>query len=364
MIESTHPIARTRLALLILSPVLLMTVVAVAVSLALLADLGPVSAATTDAGLARVGDDLALVLVADGATEVAAARDAIATWGLLAPAVVFIVGSLIAWAISGRVHGTVVASGRAIEIADRERDGHLQEIVHELRTPLAVMGTNLELATSGGDPDKYLTAARRAVSRMSRTVDDLAGHGRLSVEAGDEPTDLATLAETVAHEHVGPGRDRGIFVRLAAGDPVVVAGVDPAAIRTVVGNFMSNAMRFAPKGSVVGLDWGREGDWAWLSVTDQGPGMSPQDVGRVFERGWQGSHDRDRNTGSGLGLTIARQFAEAQGGHVSVDSEEGGGATFALWLPLTDTAVSDLIVAPDGVEPLLRPWMAGASSGV
>ncbi|MFZ0013209.1 MAG: HAMP domain-containing sensor histidine kinase, partial [Acidimicrobiia bacterium] len=262
------------------------------------------------------------------------------------------------------VQARVVTAGRAIEIANLERDSHLQEIVHELRTPLAVMGTNLELAGSGGDADKYLTAAQRAVSRMSRTVDDLSGHGRLAVEADDEPIDLARVAETVAHEHVGPGRARGVFVRLAAGDALVVRGVDPAALRTVVGNFMSNAMRFAPKGSVVGLDWGAEGEWAWISVTDQGPGMSTQDMTRVFERGWQGSHDRDRRTGSGLGLTIARQFAEAQGGHVSVDSEEGGGATLALWLPLTDTAVPDRIMAADGVRPLTRPWMAAASSTV
>lgn len=356
MIEPAHPLARFRLALLILSPVLLMAVVSVAVSAVLLANLGPAEGAAADAGLARIGDDLALVLVADGAAEIASARVAIANWGLLVPAIVLAVAAVGAWLIAGKVHRRVETARTQVRVADAERHSHLQEIAHELRTPLAVMGTNLELAGMGADPDRYIDAAQRAVLRMSRTVDDLAGHGQLAVEKDGEPVDLYEVAAAVAHEHVGPGSARGVFVRLSDAGPLVVDDVDPAALRTVVGNFMTNAMRFAPKGSVVGLDLGRTGEWAWLSVTDQGPGLAPRDHARVFERGWQGSHDRNRRQGSGLGMTIARQLAEAQGGHVTIDSEEGGGATLVLWLPVTDTADAEEIVAVDGIHSLIRPW--------
>lgn len=348
--------SRIRLAFLILSPVLLMTLGSVVAALSMLANIGSPQVAGPDAGLARVGDDLALILVADGAFEVAAARQAIANWGLLAPAVLLSTGSVLAWWIAGRVQSKLRSAADSIEVAEQRRESHLHEIIHELRTPLAVMGTNLELAAATTSESRYLEAARRAVMRMSRTVDDLAGHGHLAVKTDVDPVDLAAIAEWVGQEHAGPERAREVFIRVAGTGSVVLEGVDGAALRTVVGNFMSNAVRFAPKGSVVGIDWGVHEGWAWLSVSDQGPGVAPSDHARVFERGWQGSHDRDRKSGSGLGLTIARQLTEAQGGHVTLDAEEGGGATFAVWLPLSETADPEAIVAVDGVHPLARPW--------
>jgi signal transduction histidine kinase len=353
----TSPVARARRALLILSPVLLMTAVSVVVSLIVLANLGSPSAAGPDAGLARVGDDLALVLVADGAAEVATARRLVANWGLLVPAVVLVVSAFVAWAIAGRVQREVDEATRSIGRADKRRETHLQEIAHELRTPLAVIGTNLELASDGDESGRYIDAAQRAMTRMSRTVDDLAGHGHLAVEDGQGPVDLADVVGSVAQEHVGPGRERGVFVRLSGGPDLVVEDIDPAAVRAVLSNFMSNAMRYAPRGSVVGVDWGAVDEWFWLSVSDQGPGIASRDHARVFERGWQGNHDRDRRSGSGLGMTIARQLTEAQGGHVTLDSEEGGGATFTLWLPGMGFADPADVIAADGIHPAVRPWI-------
>lgn len=353
------PLERARLALLLLSPVLLMTVIAVVVSLATLADLG-VDQATADAGLARVGDDLALVIVTGGDADLAATRALVANWGLIVPALALIGGSIIAWWLSGRVQRTVDHARESIAHADGQRQSRLQEVIHELRTPLAVMGTNLELAGHGtgsaAEPAKYVDAARRAVDRMSRTVDDLAGHGQLAVETDDEPIDLESLARSIAEENVGPGRTRGVGVVLAGGSSVMVERVDHAAVRTVAGNFMSNAMRLAPQGSRVSIDWGETGDWVWLAVTDEGPGLPAHHHARAFERGWQGSHDRDRRDGSGLGLTIARQLTEAQGGLITLESEEGGGATFALWLPISPDSDPADVVAVDHVHPLARPW--------
>ena len=172
---------------------------------------------------------------------------------------------------------------------------------------------------------------------MTRTVDDLAGHGGLAVEQGNGPVDLADLAESAAGEHVGPAGARGVNVELIGASHTTVPSVDPAAVRTAIGNFLSNAVRMAPQGSTVALDWGRLDGWAWLAVIDEGPGLAPHLHARVFERGWQGHHDRDRARGTarrGWGLTIARQLTEAQGGAVTVESEEGEGSVFTVWLPL------------------------------
>jgi signal transduction histidine kinase len=291
------------------------------------------------------------------------ATDGLIDSGLLAPALALLPALGVAWWVAGRVKRVVTGARAEIAIADDERQSRLQEVAHELRTPLAVMGTNLELA-SLESPDEgaagYIDAARRAVDRMARTVDDLAGHGRLAVERGEGPADLAQIAGAAVAEHTGPGLANSVLVTTTSVTPTLVPSVDPAAVRTALGNFLDNAVRLAPAGSTVSVDWGEVGSWAWLAVTDEGPGLAPHHHARVFERGWQGAHDRHRANGNGaagLGLTISRQLTEAQGGAVTVDSEEGGGSTFTIWLPLEAAADRRGVVARDQVHPVIKPWV-------
>lgn len=360
-----RPPARASLAVLLCSPVLLATVVVVVVSLMALAKLGAGAEATADAGLARIGEDLALVIVTENGIDIAATRSIILHWGIVAPVAVAAAAALVAWWVSGRVRRKVLDARNSVEIAEQQRQGRLAELAHELRTPLAVMGTNLELAgfesDPGGESIRYIEAARRAVGRMSRTVDDLAGHGELTVETGDDPVDLAQIAEALAAESSGPAHARAVRIRLAGRAPVVIGQIDAAAVRGAAANFMSNAMRMAPAASEIVVDWGTFEEWAWLTVSDQGPGLGPQHHARAFERGWQGAHDRDRHEGSGLGLTIARHLTEAQGGLVTIESEEGGGAILALWLPTGPDADRDTVVTPDRIHPAVRPWVRSAA---
>ena len=317
----------------------------------------------TRAGAARVGEDVTVVIVADeGAAAAAAqARSDTLRWSLIALAVSLLPAIGVGWFAAGRMLRAVDSALADIETADEERERRLQEVVHELRTPLAVMGTNLELAAQDGKPADYIEAARRAAVRMGRTVDDLAGHGRLAVETDDREVDLATLAGEVIAEFAGPARSRGLHLIAIGTTPVVVSEVDPAAVRTAVGNFVGNAVRLAPSGSTISLDWGSTAGWGRIAVGDEGPGLPQELHARIFERGWQGRHDRDRATAGrgGLGLTIARQLTEAQGGLVTIDSEEGGGSVFALWLPLdTDSDRKD-VVAQDAIHPAAMPWQKG-----
>lgn len=348
--------SRVLLAFVLAAPAVLLAGVVMVASLAiLLSDPG----GTSDAGLARVGDDLALVVVVDEE-----ATDGLIDSGLLAPALALIPALVVAWWVAGKVKRVVAGARAEVAFAEVDRQNRLQEVVHELRTPLAVMGTNLELA-SLETPEQsavgYIEAARRAVDRMARTVDDLAGHGRLAVEQGEGPADLAQIAQTAVAENAGPGLANGVMLTITGSTPSTVPSVDPAAVQTAIGNFLSNAVRLAPAGSSVRVDWGETGSWAWLAVTDEGPGLASQLHSRVFERGWQGSHDRHRANGkggAGLGLTISRQLTEAQGGVITLDSEEGAGSTFAIWLPLQIGADRRDVMAPDRVHPLIRPWLS------
>jgi signal transduction histidine kinase len=346
--------SRVVLAFILAAPAVLIAGVVMLASLAIL--LGEPEG-RTDAGLARVGDDVALVVRVEEL-----ATDGLIDSGLLAPALALFPALVVAWWVAGRVKRVVIGAQTEVASADEERRSRLQEVAHELRTPLAVMGTNLELASLESSDDGaagYIDAARRAVDRMARTVDDLAGHGRLAVERVDGPADLAQIAEVAVAEHAGPGLANGVLVTTTGVTPMLVPSVDPAAVRSAIGNFLNNAVRLAPAGSTVSVDWGEAGSWAWLAVIDEGPGLAPQHHARVFERGWQGAHDRHRADGkgeAGLGLTISRQLTEAQGGAVTVDSEEGGGSIFTIWLPLDAAADRRAVVARDQVHPLIRPW--------
>jgi signal transduction histidine kinase len=342
--------------------VIVLAMVATAVFL-LTTDAG--SEETARAGLARLGDALTLVIVTDdgSAATVAGTRDFVVVWGLVLPATALIPAIFAAWWLAGRVLRIVGRANSEVETADDERRNHLQEIVHELRTPLAVMGVNLELAATQVDPDSdaspHIGAARRAVGRMARTVDDLDGHGHLAVESQGGPVDLAAVAEAAVAEHAGPAQAREVHMMLAGRSSTIVPAADSAAVSTAIGNFLNNAVRLAPRSSAITVDWGEVGDWAWISVTDEGPGIAPHLHARVFERGWQGPYDRGRGVaseGAGLGLTIARQLTESQGGAVTLESEEGGGATLAVWLPLDLEADQGKVIAVDRVHAATQPW--------
>ncbi len=313
-------------------------------------------------GTASIDGEVVVIIADEGGAAAADARAATLRWSLVMLGLVAIPAVAVGWVVAGRVLRTVDTALADVEAAEEDRSRRLQEVVHELRTPLAVMGTNLELAASGtsADPDAagFIDAALRALDRMDRTVDDLAGKGGLTVDVTHDAVDVGAIATDVIEEYAGPARRRGLHLVIHGSDAVMAQSAERAPLRTVVGNLVANATRLAPRGSVVAVDWGTADDWVWIAVSDEGPGMPVRHHARAFERGWQGPHERQRadGEGAGLGLTIARQLTEAQGGIVTLESEEGAGTTFTVWLPATPDADRFDVVATDGLHPIVTPW--------
>ena len=228
--------------------------------------------------------------------------------------------------------------GRVDDAFESQRQ-FIHEASHELRNPLAVIRTNLEVTLS--DPDASAEDLRhtaevveRSTERMTRLVDDLlvyARKGTLSMER--EPVDVGRLIADAAAEFAAPAEAAGQFVEREAPPGLWVLG-DRLALRQALANLLANAVRIAPSGTAIRVRAGREGPWVWMAVEDHGPGIAPEDHDRVFQRFWRGDPAESRAQGrSGLGLTIVRQIAEAHGGEVKLASELGHGAAFALWLP-------------------------------
>ncbi|CAN5811783.1 hypothetical protein BH24ACT3_BH24ACT3_04990 [soil metagenome] len=241
-----------------------------------------------------------------------------------------------------RLAGTIDDLLGRIDEAFEGQRRFIHEASHELRNPLAVMRTNLDVALA--DPEASAAELRqtagvvaRSTERMSRLVDDLLTYARQERPPMErEPVEMAGVLGEAVEEFSAPARTRDLRIVRHAPDEVWCLG-DRDALRQAVANLVGNAVRLAPPGSAVRLTAGRKGPWVWAAVADEGPGIPADQKERVFERFWRADSAAARQEGrSGLGLTIVRRIAEAHGGQVRLVSEEGAGSTFALWLPATD----------------------------
>ena len=322
------------------------------------------------------------------------------TLSLVALVLLVPVGLAIGWAVAGRVVrpvGTIAGVAREIEATDLSRRIHLggppdelrdladtfdamldrldqgvrtqrrfiEDASHELRNPLAVIRTNLDVALSEPEDAEGLRraaeVARRTADRMSTTVDALMALARTSAQPDRRaPVDLAEVVAEVAQEYDAEASTRGVQLSWLAPSGLLVDG-DRSALKRAQANLVSNALRVAPSGSAVHCRAGRAGGWLWLGVRDLGRGIAPDDQALVFRRAWRDGAPTAEGEGQGLGLALVRQIAEAHGGTVSVASIPGQGASFVVWLP--DRAANATAVTAAELRTMADPlWAVGAAS--
>jgi signal transduction histidine kinase len=216
----------------------------------------------------------------------------------------------------------------------------LADASHELRNPLAIIRTNLDVALADPDADpedlrQALEVIRRASDRMGHLVDDLLALARgQALSVTSVPVDLGAVVADASDELFIQAEAKGITLDRTIVPGIVVSG-DPDALKRAVANLLENAVRYSPPGSRVRLAVGSERGRAWVAVSDEGPGIAPEDQPRVFDRFWRSDKARSRaEGGTGLGLAIVRQIANGHGGEVQLQSRVGVGSTFTIWLPV------------------------------
>ncbi len=226
--------------------------------------------------------------------------------------------------------------------SDLVKTALLRAVSHDLRSPLTGIRTaigalrNTTLNLSARDREELLETIELESNRLGRLVGDLLDLSRLEAGAASPELEAWDLADLV----------RGAVEVLAANDRVEVAGetplveVDGGQIRRSVGNLVENALKFSPPGVRVHVRITATRKEAIVRVVDQGPGLAPDELERVFEPFYR--RLGDPRSGAGLGLAIARGFVEANGGRVWAESRPGQGATFALALPVA-TVPAELV---------------------
>ena len=228
----------------------------------------------------------------------------------------------------------------ALEASRGETEGALarqREFVadasHELRTPLTSILANLELLSDSldGDRQEAASSALRSSQRMRRIVADMLLLARSDDQqpVSREPLDLTTIAVEASAEASALTDDHHLVVDAAA--PTIVSGNRDELHRLAL-NLSENAVRHTPAATTVKIAVEGDGNEALLIVSDDGPGIAPEQRARIFERFVRRSGDRGGSTG--LGLAIVRTVAESHGGSVSVEDAQPG-ARFIVRLPLT-----------------------------
>jgi signal transduction histidine kinase len=241
----------------------------------------------------------------------------------------------------GELTASFNAMAAGLQKAESLRQDMTADIAHELRTPIAVLQGNLEAVMDGvlpPTPDN-LQPLLDQTHLLARLVDDLrtlalADAGQLSLHRA--PTDPAALVRSVAAQFASQAEAKGVRLEAEAPASLPAINLDPQRITQVLGNLLSNALRHTPQGGSVVCRVAAESQPAStviFTVSDTGPGVSPEALPHIFDRFYRADRSRSRaDGGAGLGLAIARQLVEAHGGRIWAESQPGQGTTVSFTL--------------------------------
>lgn len=248
----------------------------------------------------------------------------------------------------------------ALQEADMRKDEFLATLAHELRNPLAPIRNALQLLRVKGPLDPTLQAARdiidRQISHMVRLVDDLLDVSRITLGRITLRKEILSLQDVVASavETARPMIDASgheLTVSLPS-QPVYLDG-DATRLAQVLQNLLNNAAKYTSTGGRITLSARHEGDCAVVTVRDNGLGIAPEELPRIFDLFVQVEHSLERSQGGlGIGLTLVRRLVELHGGSVEARSEgRGRGSEFTVRLP-----------AAAGIAPPVQQTQAAATA--
>jgi two-component system sensor histidine kinase SenX3 len=241
----------------------------------------------------------------------------------------------------------VLADDRGEEMRlNAMRRDFIANMSHELKTPVSSMGLLAEAIKQASEQPDRVSGFADTMVKESRRLAELTNDIILLSEAQSEPrledlepVDVQNLVEHEVAEHATFAAQRGVTLVFSSNSEQESSRMftvgRPKALATAVANLLSNAIKHSPKDGRVGISLELDGDWMNILVTDQGSGIEPENLDRIFERFYRVDNARTREEGgTGLGLSIVRHTMLTHGGSAEVWSKVGVGSTFTLRLPV------------------------------
>jgi PAS domain S-box-containing protein len=245
--------------------------------------------------------------------------------------------------VEGRTRELAEANEHLQEL-DRLKDEFISNINHELRTPFANVKLYINLFERGRPEmhDVYLETLHREVARLEKIIEDLLDFSRLDqalTRVEPVPIRIDQILSWLITDRSAVAAEYGLTLAYEPSPNSLSALANPVLLAQVVSNLLNNAFHYTPAGGTVTVTCAVAQDqarnWAVVSVQDTGPGISAVDLPNLFERFYRGEVGRKSSApGTGLGLAISKEIVERLGGHMTVDSKPGYGATFKVWLLL------------------------------
>jgi two-component system sensor histidine kinase KdpD len=215
------------------------------------------------------------------------------------------------------------------------KDAIIASVSHDLRTPLTtIKGLAHEIAESG---DERAEVIEEEADRLNVFVAQILDLSRIAAGTGVsdvQPNEAEDLLGAASQQVAGRLNGRELRIEVAGGDdPLLFGRFDFAQTLRALVNLIENAAKYSPPGAPIHLSAAREGEWLVFSVADRGPGVPADERERIFEPFYRRRRTEPDTGGAGLGLSIARGIAEAQGGGVTYAERPGGGSVFSIRVP-------------------------------
>ena len=237
----------------------------------------------------------------------------------------------------GRV--TVLRDISAFKALDKMKRDFVTAFTHDLRTPLATVKGYIELIRMDGPTtsrqDEDLEGITRAANLMKALLEDLLELSRLEqlTELTRECLKLEDVVQSSLDEILPLAETKEIDLVLDESVTDLMIEGNSVLLSRAVGNLLDNAIKYTPVGGKVQVKVKQNSNQAWVSVTDNGPGIRSKDLPRVFEKFYRARAELDEIPGTGLGLAIVKTIVEQHGGQIWVESEVDKGSVFTIALP-------------------------------